>query len=360
MACQMTVAYSKLEHPNGRMGLGNEFVTKQNPLPVTTTTGNGAFTADAFARGRVSAPNNIFQGKTLYDKQSEIFSEKLTGTATSTFNAGASTVTLATAATSDKAERQSAWAIPYEPGHSQRVDMTANFLAHTTGVVKSVGYFDDDDGLFLTSDGVGFYLVVRSSTSGSPVDSATAQASWSEDTLDGSGDANNPSGALLDVAMAQLFFLDFSWLSVGRVRFGFYIDGQWIITHQVNAANRMTGPYMAMPNNHARWEIEATTGSTGSLVAICVSVMSEGGTSTPGHQHGLIRGGTGSTIAGNTPEQLLAIRLKSTHLHAFVTVEALRVMLTTQDNFKWRLVKNPTYTGGSAASWVSVSSSPVE
>lgn len=340
----MSVAYSKI----AGQGLGHEIVTKYNPLPVTLTAGAGEFGADAFGRFRMSTSDSLFDGKMLYDKQPEKFSERLTGTGTSTYNSNESTVTLAVGADADRVERASAWSMPYQPGSSQLIYITFNMLGHQADVTKIAGYLNDDDGLYLELRDGTAYITRRTSTSGSVVNDPVAQSSWSEDPLDGTG----PSGITLDWDAVQLMAIDFSWLSAGRVRFHFFVGDRWISAHHFDAANSLLVPFMRMPNLRVKWDILATAAATASMKAICAAVEVENGHHTPGEQHSRVRDAV-TAVSSNTPEQVLAVRLRADREHAFVHLTGLNVFATTNnDRYKWWIVKNPTYAGGSAASWV--------
>jgi hypothetical protein len=64
-----------------------------------------------------------------------------------------------------------------------------------------------------------------------------------------------------------------------------------------------------------------------------------------------------ATTAG-TSYLLCAIRLKSTHLDAIVTPQAVSVMSQTNDDFLWRLLLNPTIAG--TPTWSDLTNSAVQ
>jgi len=111
--------------------------------------------------------------------------------------------------------------------------------------------------------------VLRNSTA----DTLISQSNWNIDKFDGTGN----SGITLDFTKAQLFVIDFEWLSVGRIRYGFYIYGKIFYCHQITNVNSLTAPYMVTPNLPVRYEVRNNDGGNVSLTQICSSVITEGG-----------------------------------------------------------------------------------
>lgn len=236
---------------------------------------------DGFGNARVSSPYGIFEVKFLYDNQPVLTLEKVTGGSSISYTSAESAITLtAGSGTTDQAIKQSRLYIAYTPGKSNLIKMTGVIGAISAASARRIGYFDDKNGLFFEcSDNL--YVVERSDTTGSVVDIKTARGSWNLDPLDGSG----PSGVTLYPDRAQIFVIDFQWLGVGRVRYGFVIDGALIYCHQSTHANNLNGDnspitkvYMRTPSLPIRWEIKKLSGSTTpSIKAICAAVASEGG-----------------------------------------------------------------------------------
>ena len=136
----------------------------------------------------------------------------------------------------------------YQTGVATTVIFSA-FLGDTgkEGVVRRIGLFDDSDGIFFMSDENnvnGLAVVVRSSVSGVVVENVVYQTDWNIDRLDGSKGDFNISRKTLDADAVQVMFMDYQWLGAGRVRFGFVIDGKYIVCHEFNHANNISNPYM--------------------------------------------------------------------------------------------------------------------
>lgn len=325
------------------------------------------FLFDAFGRARVSNPTTLFDSQQLVDNLPLIFSDvQVSGAGTSsTYNTNQSSSTLAVAnATAGQRVRQTFRYFNYQPGKGQLVYMTCVLApqGHQAGITRRVGYFDPQNGIFLESNGslaVGQQLAwaVRSFTSGAPVDNRVGQADWNVDRLDGTG----PSKITFDVTKAQIMFIDFEWLGVGRVRTGFVIDGQHVITHEFNTANIGSLVYMSSPNLPIRYEItNSGAGPVASLVTICATVISQGGSELTGTLRAVDRGVTlldGLALATIYP--LLAIRLKTTHKAASVTPQRISIICPTNASFRWALLLNPTVVG-TALSFSPLSNSAVE
>jgi hypothetical protein len=225
--------------------------------------------------------------------------------------------------------------------------LTATLGAAKANVRQRIGYFDDDNGLFFEQTSTAKSVVVRTSTSGSPVDGAVTQANWNLDALDGTG----PSGITLDLAMSQIFLIDFEWLGVGRVRFGFVIDGLPVYCHEVLNANTLATIYMTTPHLPCRAEIEntAAAASTTTMQQYCMSVLSEGGVQEDlANEFAIGRGVT--SLAVTTRRPVLSIRpsptFNSITNRGHVTFAELEVLAATNDCL-WELVLNGSLTGAS-------------
>ena len=251
---------------------------------------------------------------------------------------------LVAASTAGKRVRQTFMRFNYQPGKSQLILMTSRLSAIPSGITASVGLFDDDNGVFFSViDGV-MYAVIRSSTSGSAVDTAVAQSSWNKDTLDGTG----PSGVTIDPTKCQITFIDLEWLGVGRVRMGFVIDGLFIVAHEFLHANSVTGVYMTTPNLPLRYSIE-NDGSAAetTLDHICSSVISEGGIDPNGQIRYISTAGTEVTASTeNVIYAVVGIKLKAANLAATIDIIGASIQIQTASEMgEWTLRLNPTVAG---------------
>lgn len=323
---------------------------------TTSYLGNGKYGADvsvhyssglgdAFGRVRMSQLFTIFDSKQLNDNQPLFWDDQeVSGSGTSsTFNANEASVSLSVSAnTAGKRVRQTFQRFNYQPGKSQLIVMTTNLYGSASGITAAVGYFDDNNGVFFQAKDGAVYIVTRSKVSGSPVDTKVAQSDWNIDPLDGSG----PSGITLDPSKVQILFIDFEWLGVGRVRYGFFVAGLPVYCHETLNANVNDTVYMSTPNLPVRYEIENDgTGPAATLLHICSSVASEGGRQDNGVLRHTDSGAISSLTTGNK-YAILGIRLKSTHLDVVTLIENLSIIATTtNDQAHWELVFNPTISG---------------
>jgi hypothetical protein len=156
--------------------------------------------------------------------------------------------------------------------------------------------------------------------------------------------------------------MDFEWLGVGRVRYGFVLDGKIFYCHELNNANHLTEVYMSTPNLPVRYEIiNDGTGGADSMVHICSSVVSEGGQQATVSQSYISRNGTPITLgAQDTYTPILSVRLKESHIGTRVSPLQIDVMATTNTNYEWRLFLNPTIAGTDTADWTDVTNSALQ
>jgi hypothetical protein len=317
-----------------------------------------AASGDAFGRLRVSNPQALFSGKGTQDAQPLLFDDVETAGSGTTSVYTATTASVAIGVTADTAGtrvRQSKRRMIYQPGKSQLAFFTFTMGEFSTGITRSVGLFDDDNGVFLQQrddDEVG--LVIRNDTT----DFTVLQADWNIDNFD----ATDVSDTTLDLTKSQIFFIDYEWLGVGTVRCGFVIDGQLFYAHAFHHANREIGVYMATPNLPVRYSIandgDGTAADT--FETICSAVISEGGQDFAGISRAADRSATALvTLDDADLYPVISIRLKAASLGSLVRACNMSVFTTSTAVFRWALLLNPT-VAGTALSFSSVANSPVE
>lgn len=316
------------------------------PSPTQSVT-LPAVQSDAFGRIRVANPTTLFDSKQINDNQPLFWDDQEvsgSGTSSSHSTATASTTISVGATTAGKRVRQTFQRFNYQPGKSQLVLLTGQIDSVGTGITAAMGYFDDDNGIFASIDSTGISMNIRSSASGSPVDTSVAQASWNGDKLDGTG----ASGYTLDATACQIFWIDLEWLGVGSVRCGFVIDHQFIVCHTFNHANSVSVVYMSTPNLPIRYEIENDgTGAATDMQHICSSVMSEGGHDELGYAHYISTGGTHIDLpTENTVYAVLGIQLRSGWESAIIKISSISLTETTGSKlYEWALYWEPDVAG---------------
>jgi len=315
---------------------------------------------DAFARLRTSNPETIFDSKQLSDKQALFWDDQLVSGSggASTYNANqASTTLLLANLTAGRRVRQTFRRFNYQPGKSMLFIQTGIFGTAATGIKRKIGLFDDKNGLFFDQLSTGMGVTVRTYTSGSAVDTRVAQSSWNVDKMNGTG----ASGITLDFSKCQIMFADFEWLGVGRVRFGFFVDGKPYYCHEVLNANNTTLVYMSTPNLPLRYEIENDgTGGIATLTHICSTVISEGGIKDTGYGFGLSRGVVPLVTLNNTSiYPLFAMQLNSNYLASTIKILNFGINCTSTATYNWYLILNPTVTG-TALSFTQITNSSID
>jgi hypothetical protein len=97
---------------------------------------------------------------------------------------------------------------------------------------------------------------------------------------------------------------------VGKLRFGFFVDGKPVLAHQFIHSNLITGTYMGRASLHVRYEI-SSTGGAGSLEMICATVISDGGFNPSGRQFSYARSLGESTTIATSYEPLISMRIRA-------------------------------------------------
>ena len=321
--------------------------TINNPTYVTFPPTN----VDAFNRLVVAEPYTLFDSQNRFAIDNQFDTSTASGGST-TYLPNESTVRLDITTTSgSEVVRQSYRTMPYQPGKGLGLLATFTMNLGKTGLRQRVGYFNTQNGVFLQQNDTTLAFVLRSYTSGAPVDTTITQANWNGDKLDGTG----PSGRVIDVTKTQILAIDFEWLGVGDVRCGFFEDGQFVVCHTIHNDNIQTAVYMTTAILPVRYEITntATTASSSSMKQICSTVYSSGGYEQTSIDHVARR----TTIFNNittaaTFFPIVSIRLNSTALGAVVLPNRVQFLPTTSQNYEIALLKNPTLTGATWAATV--------
>lgn len=310
--------------------------------PINVSADFSLAAKDAFGRLRVSEPVTLFDSQNRYI-DGEQFSNNNSGAGSVTYNPNSSNFTLSVSGNGDEVIRQAKRVNLYQPGKSLLIMNTFAFSTLTANLRQRVGYFTAQNGIFLEADGTELYIVKRSYTSGSAVDTRIAQSNWNGDIFNGAG----ASGITLDVSKTQILWTDIEWLGVGSVRVGFVINGVFYIAHTFHHANTETDVYMTTASLNCRYEI-TSTGAAGNMRQICSTVISEGGYApTPRQSH--IGTGTAEKRLSNadTLYPLATIRLDPNTPDAVVMPAQIDFLSVDVRYGEIRLVEGATLTGAS-------------
>ena len=315
--------------------------------------------SDAFGRLRVSNPVTLFDSKQVYDNQPLVWSERTTGAGTtSTHNANKASVTIAAdPSVVGSRIRQTRQRFNYQPGKSQLVYMTTRLGGIQANVVKRLGLLDDNNGLFCQVDSNGIGFGIRTFTSGAAVNSVTYDGAWSELN---SGDGILP---IMDPNDTQIIAIDFEWLGVGRVRFGFVIDGQLYWVHEVNTANIGQLVYMSTPVLPLRYSVTSDGGGapgSSQLDHICTTVMSEGGQQFTGIERSVSRTTSLTATTAGTIYPILGLRINAANPNSVFDLTSFTMVTDTASCiFEIAVFLNPTLAGP-APVWTPVTNSIIE
>lgn len=304
------------------------------------------FNTTPFGEWRVANPYTLTDITNKYELDYRVWGTTTTGGGSVAQNQNQAAVTASvTSASGAHAQLRTNSYFRYQSGKSLRWRMSIYHVnAGDANQTRSWGFFDDNDGLFYQLVGTALSIIQRSSVSGSVVNTTIAQSSWNVDKMDGTG----PSGVTLDVTKGNIYEAALQWLGVGNVQF--FIDG--FLVHQIKNANVNATAYMKSAQLPLTVDIVNTGASTAASISnVCASVVSEGGAMPPSPSFGAYN--PSDLTIGATEAPLIAIRPKLTYQGIANRMLIVPRNLITQTNGAragWRLLVNPTVTGGT---WVS-------
>lgn len=317
--------------------------------------------ADAFGRQRISETYTLADYSHVYGEETELLT-KISGNASSInfdISKARAILTIGTGI-NDYTTHQSRMYHHYMPGKSQMTLQSFNFTGERSGTNKRIGLFDDKNGIFFQLSGDGTkQIVLRSDVSGSVQDEIVNQINWNIDTCNGSGN----SAFNLNIANTQLFYADYQWLGVGRVRAGFVHDGQMIVAHEFYNSNNKPSAYWSNPNLPVRCELRnyaSGAGATATSDQICATVLSEGGYAEAGIDFAARSNIT--TISPGATSGILAIRLKTGYYgkpnRSIVRLNKTNI-LSANENAIYELWRLPSSSYISGGSWISANNESV-
>jgi hypothetical protein len=291
---------------------------------------------DAFGRQRVSQPFTLFDSVLRHGKNAEVWNETISS-GTSEHLINESSVLMTVTASGDSILRRTRKRFPYQPGKGLNVLQSFAGSTPQAGIIQELGLFDNSNGIILRASGTTVQFVIRSSTTGSPVETVVDQSAWNIDTA-----------PWLNFAKTNIFTADLEWLGVGRVRCGFVLDGEYYYCHEFNHANSLDAVYMTTAVLPLSYTIRATATASGSMKQICSTVASEGGYEPAGAIYTIGRGA--SNFASISSETMVAaIRMASGRTDNVILPSQVDASLGGKQNdnvvAEWRMRLNPTVSG---------------
>jgi hypothetical protein len=291
---------------------------------------------DAFGRLRVSNPYTMFDSQSRYVQNDNWYSN-VTGNGYTTYMSNESSVYMTTSRLANShVIRETKYVFQYQPGKSLLIMNTVVMDDPKANLVQRVGYFGQDNGMYVESNNTGYYLVKRNNG----VETRVEQRLWNGITL-----VN-----ILDLTKAQIFWMDIEWLGVGSVRCGFVLDSQMMVCHTFRHSNYVEAAYIGTACLPCRYEIfnTGTTTSNSTMKQICSTVISEGGYEPNNKLH--IQSNTATLATAGVIYPIISIKLKPTNLDAIVRIEKLDISVEAAGNTQWYITRNSGLTGNSFVS----------
>ncbi len=299
---------------------------------------------DAAQRARVAQPLTIFESVLRFSKRVLLWDESVANGASTNYVEAMSGLELILPTTANaSALRQSRRYLPLEAGKSNRFDLAFSMAPPQDGLIQEVGVFDESDGFFFRKSNDQRSLVIRSSVTGSVVETVINQSDWNIDRLDGTGD----SKLELDAQKIQVLVIDTAYVGVGGIRFGFINGNRTIYVHQYKVTNQNTIPEVITATLPIRYHIRSTKtlSQSAKLMQYFSTAVTEGGVRTAGFRYPA-KVTTSLTTIGTTETLIAAIRKKSTRLKNIVFPASIGAVTDANAPAKWKVYYNPTITGG--------------
>ena len=299
---------------------------------------------DAFGRLRISEPHTLFDSTFRYTDDPRNWDTQLTGAASVTPDPDSSSLFMDIGTNvGDKVVRQTKRHFLYQPGKSQ-LTMSTFTMMPKENVRNRVGFFNNRNGIYLEHDGTTAYIVKRSYSTGTLIETRVPQSEWSEDKFDGSG----LSRTTLNLSKSQIFWTNVEWLGVGSVFAGFVVDGKIYPAHSFHHANKTTSTYMGTASLPLRYEIEntGTPSSETSLRHICNTVISEGGHTPRVSTRAVSTPLAGVSVSSSEFTPVIAIRLKSDRIGGIAVPSAVDLYGIQSTAFIYKVISNVGITGG--------------
>lgn len=273
---------------------GTSIATNANPVPVTLTTttaypneitfSHNDMTLDSFERARVSDARLKFEfgfGALTPTLATTIWEVGTVGAgSTEALTTNLYGVNLTNPVTTSVGRWiQSIGHVRYAPGISTLFRATFNFNTTPASVRMRVGMFTDQgtfpstagDGLYLENDAGTLSVVRRYMTQGATgAEERVLQANWNMDKCNGTG----ASGFNLDKSLTQHLVIEYQWLGVGTIRFGFETGALGVVwAHEMVSVNALAEAWSRTGSLPCRAEIYnygTTAISNFTLINMCV------------------------------------------------------------------------------------------
>jgi hypothetical protein len=331
-------------------------------LVLTTPTSN----RDAFDRLRISQPSTLIEVEHTLGLNPYIVNEFKSGTGASTHISAGSYVQMTVGGGVGKVVRQTYEYIPYQNGKSRLMIFSGvmEINGGVAGVVCRIGSFDSStektagsgNGLFFELNGTTMKCVIRLNNT----DTSVIQSLWNFDKFDGNG----PSGLIVnDYSKAMIFAIDQEWLGIGRVRFGFFINGVFHVCHVFNhsgmglpSSTAITTPYTKTAKLPIRYEISNSASQNGEMRMICSTVLSEGGYNPTGLLFSI--GMSDHVDLNDTFKPLISLKLRDAEPYnrKSILLKMANIYNDIDNGIIWKLYILPSKSALNGTTWTPINS----
>lgn len=253
--------------------LDTQVLEINNDNKLLTTTHPYNLQTDAFGRLRISNPFTLFDSKNI-DKLNNKFTFGKSGGGVQPYLDKTTSTTILECQSNVAGGHvisESKQRFIYQPGKSLLIMNTfvfgnINLSNNTSNLTQRVGYYDDNNGIYLEINPDGIFLKEKSLSLN--IITSVNIINWNGDSL---------LKSLLDFTKNQIFWIDIEWLGTGSVRTGFFINGEFRLAHSFHHANVIDDVYITSAQLPVRYEIIAPANTAGIFKQICSTVISEGG-----------------------------------------------------------------------------------
>lgn len=336
-------------------------VSKEGSLYVRFQEGDQSF--DAFGNNQGSGYTELGHHLAVqYDDTTEYYTETVTGGNLLHIPEESMTRYQVNTTSGSRVSRTTLMYHPYDPGFGNQA-LTSMAVGDTgkDGVIRRWGYYDSEDGIFFELSGSTLCVVLRTSTSGTPVDTKVIQSDWNGDQLT---DVNLHK-FVLDVSKNNIYWLDLQWLGAGRVRMGVIApDGSRVLAHSFRNANANDIAYMKRGTLPLKWEIfnETASASTSEMKVGVGTVLKQLANSqlegkTFQHTHNLMQ------ITGSAAAPMMSFRSVFTQNgiinRTVATPTSIEVIVSGSDSVV-DVIQNPSSLPGSTFAEVTGSYSTIQ
>jgi hypothetical protein len=300
-------------------------------------------------RFKVSPFQTVFFNTFQYGKETDVWDESVTGTASAAWNQYSSNIVMQVGSTAgSKIVRQTKNVMRYIPGRSATLAFAIRLDTPVPGVRRRFGLFDENNGVYFEDNGGVYSYVIRSNVTGIVQETRVFRDDWNGEKFDGNG----WTGVTADPTLQQMISINYEWYGAGIVQFNWLIKNETVHSHTFDNSNTNTGVWCGTPFLPIRLEIENVTGAAGThyLYQGSNSLIQEGEPEKLGTLLSISNPITGTTMASSdTYYPIISIRLKSNNLTGVMLLRSLQAATNDNTNVYWTLIQNATLAGGT---WV--------